>query len=122
MMDEKNETEAEVARREAKLIYDRLVPLFDARVNRTQYWLSVTNESFEGKINFFFNSKAARQRKRSIPLHSIESSYDNLVFLELVLHELRKKTLLTIDFLGFEDKRWPSDDSHIEQKRDHLET
>lgn len=110
-----------VAAKEAQLIFERLAPLFEKRVSRTQYWLGVVNEKYSKRLNFFFNSSAPHRRKRSIPLHSLEGEHYDLAFLEQVLKVLREKTQLTIDFVGFEDKRWPSTDRPISNGRNRLE-
>ncbi|WP_252904046.1 hypothetical protein [Secundilactobacillus oryzae] len=50
-----------VATKEAQLIFDRLAPLFEKRVSRTQYWLGVINEKYSKRLNFFLQLECASQ-------------------------------------------------------------
>ena len=99
--------------KDVKTIMERLTPLFKRRRN-TRYWLSLVNQTYTSAFNFFFNIQPKDQRQRSIPLHSLHD-YD-LAQLEQLLGLLRQHTQLTIEYVGFEDMRWPSTNRIIQRR------
>ncbi|OLS05480.1 acetyl-CoA carboxylase [Lacticaseibacillus casei] len=99
--------------KDLKIIMERLTPLFKRKRN-TRYWISLVNQTYTPAFNFFFNIQPKDQRQRSIPLHSLHG-YD-LAQLEAFLGLLRKQTQLTIEFVGFEDMRWPQTNRIIQRR------
>ncbi|WP_057735462.1 hypothetical protein [Liquorilactobacillus uvarum] len=104
--------------KDLEIIYSRMQLLFK-RTNRTRYWFQVANDPYDCSYNFFFNSQHKGERLKSVPLHKIDS-YD-LQYLEKIIDGLRKKTSLSIKFIGFTDLRWPKTQKLIQWRRDILE-
>ncbi|WP_034988260.1 hypothetical protein [Liquorilactobacillus sucicola] len=104
--------------KDLEVIYSRTELLFK-RISRTQYWIQVANDPYDRSYNFFFNSQRKGERLKSVPLHRVDN-YD-LKYLEQLIAELRKKTSLTIRFIGFTTLRWPKTQKLIQWKRDKLE-
>lgn len=104
--------------KEAKLIYERIEPLFK-RMNRTRYQISVANDPYDKTYNFFFESQHAGMRLKSTPLHSLTDYH--LEFLEQVVDELKKHTQLTIQYTGFTGEVWPVKQTVIQRKKGNWE-
>lgn len=92
--------------KDTKIIMERMKPLFK-RLYQTRYGIVVADDSWDKRYNFFFWSQKKGQWQRSIPLHSLEN-YD-LVYLEKIIGEIKTQTQLSIQFVNFDEKRWPSD-------------
>ena len=97
--------------KDLKLMMARLTPLFKRR-RQTRYWLSLVNQTYTPAYNFFMNVQPKDQRQRSIPLHSL-INYD-LADLETFIGLLRQHTQLTIEYVGFEEMRWPESNRVIQ--------
>lgn len=82
---------------------------------RARYYILVVNDRFDHTFNFFFNVFKSRQFSRSIPLHRIK--HYNLEYLEHIVKNLQKETQLTINFVLFENQRWPSTNKLISYRR-----
>lgn len=104
--------------KDLEIIYSRMQLLFK-RTSRTQYWFQVANDPYDSCYNFFFNSQRKGERLKSVPLHKLDN-YD-LHYLEQIITGLRKRTNLTIRFVGFTGMKWPQTQKTIQWRRDILE-
>lgn len=96
--------------KDTEIIMERINPLFK-RLYQTRYGITVADDIYDKRYNFFFWSQRKGHWQRSTPLHTL-SKYD-LEYLEKVIKEIKTQTRLTIQYVGFDGKRWPSDLSPI---------
>ncbi|WP_010077755.1 hypothetical protein [Liquorilactobacillus mali] len=82
---------------------------------KARYYILVVNDRFDHTFNFFFNIFKPKHFSRSIPLHRIKCY--SLDYLENLIKELQQETQLTINFVLFENQRWPSTNQLISYKR-----
>lgn len=90
---------------ETKLILSRIQPLFK-RMFHYRYGIIIADDTYGQTYNIFFTHQKKGEWCRSTPIHSIKIY--RLDYLEKIIHELRQQSQLTITFVGFNEKRWPS--------------
>ncbi|WP_137597848.1 acetyl-CoA carboxylase [Paucilactobacillus kaifaensis] len=94
----------ESVKQASELILKRLSAGFAPKLNH-RYQLMVVDNVYDQTYNFFLDIQHKRNRRRSIPLHSI-TKYE-LQFLEQVIKQIKANTKLTIVYINFHEQRWP---------------
>lgn len=100
------------------VIVSRISLLFK-RISYTQYWLEVVNDKYDKSYNVFFCQQKKGSHLRSTPVHKIDEY--KLEYLEEVITGFRKKSNLTIKYVGFTGEVWPNSQKKIQWEKNHLE-
>lgn len=103
---------------DVRILNERIDAAFRRR-HQTRYVLMASKEP-DGTISFFMNISPKDRRRRSVPLHSLETA--DLTYFEQVIAGIQRHTHLSIDYCGFGPKDyWPQSGRRIESKPHHLE-
>ena len=95
------------------VIMGRINILFKRKL-QTFYRIEVVNDKFDHTYNFFFRTQPKNQRISSVPLHTIKN-YD-LTYLEKLINRIQKQTNLSIEYIGFENLKWPTTNQLIQKR------
>ncbi len=104
---------------DVRILNERIDAAFRRRYN-TRYVLMASKVQADGAISFFMNISPKGHRRRSLPLHSLNTA--DLTYFEQVIAGVRAHTNLTIFYCGFGPKDyWPSTGRLIETRRRGIE-
>ncbi|GKT04038.1 acetyl-CoA carboxylase [Furfurilactobacillus entadae] len=99
--------------KDVKSIMEGVNKLF-TRAPGCQYHIQIANDKYDKTYNFFMLIMHKGRRTRSIPIYDVD--HYELYYLEEVIKEIRKQTLLVFEFNAFGEAKWPSTMKRIEPR------